>query len=81
MGHFINNAQGRKIAEWMKQLQWKLFQLQWKTWGRSTCVRYFPSVRHFELTMTLVCTCCFTVLMSETGPCQFDVEYYGGSTW
>jgi len=24
MGHFINNAQGGKTAEWMKQSQWKL---------------------------------------------------------
>ena len=32
------------------QSQWKLFQLQWKTWGRSTCVRHFPSIRRFELT-------------------------------
>ena len=48
--HFINNAQGGKTAQWMMQSQWKLRQLQLKTWGSSTCVRYFPSVRRFELT-------------------------------
>jgi hypothetical protein len=41
MGHFINNSQGDKTAEWMMQSQWKLFQLQSKTWGSSTCVPYF----------------------------------------
>ena len=50
MGHFINNAQGGKTAEWMMQSQWKLFQLQLNNWGSSTCVHYFPSVRRFELT-------------------------------
>jgi len=30
MGHFINNAQGGKTAEWMMQSQWKLRQLQLK---------------------------------------------------
>jgi hypothetical protein len=49
MGHFINNAQGGKTAEWMMQSQWKICQLQSKTWGSSTCVCYFPCVRHFEL--------------------------------
>ena len=32
------------------QSQWKLCQLQLKTWGSSTCVSYFLSVRCFELT-------------------------------
>jgi len=50
IGHFINSAQGGKTAEWMMQSQWKLCQLQLKTWGSSTCVLYFPSVRRFELT-------------------------------
>jgi len=50
MGHFINNAQVGKTAEWIMQSQWKLCQLQLKTWGSTTCVRYFPNVRHFELT-------------------------------
>jgi len=49
IGHFINNAPGDKTAEWMMQSQWKLRQLQLKTWGSNTCVRYFPSVHHFEL--------------------------------
>ena len=31
------------------QSQWKLCHLQLKTWGSSTCVRYFPSVHRFEL--------------------------------
>jgi hypothetical protein len=34
----------------MVKSQWKLCQLQLKTSGSSTCVRYFPSVRSFELT-------------------------------
>jgi len=50
MGHCINNAQVGKTAEWMMQFQWKLWHLQKKTWGSSTCVRYFPSKRRFELT-------------------------------
>jgi hypothetical protein len=50
MCHFINNAQGGKTAEWMKEFHWKLCQLQLKTWGSSTSVRYFPSVCPFELT-------------------------------
>jgi len=49
MGHFINNAQLGKTAEWMMQSQWKLCQLQFNTWGSSTCVRYFLNVRLFEL--------------------------------
>jgi hypothetical protein len=48
MGHFINNAQVGKTAEWMIQSQRKLCQLQLKTCGNNTCV-YFPSVRRFEL--------------------------------
>jgi hypothetical protein len=50
MGHFINNAQGGKTAEWMMQSRWKLCQLQLKTWGSSMCVHYFLSVRCFKLT-------------------------------
>jgi len=50
MGHFINNAQGGKTAEWMMQSWWKLCQLQLTTWGSSTCVHCFPSVHRFELT-------------------------------
>jgi len=49
MGHFINNAQVGKTAEWMMQSQWKLCQLQLQTWGSSTCVHYFPSLHRFEL--------------------------------
>jgi hypothetical protein len=33
MGHFVNNAQGGKTAEWMMQSQWKLCHSQLKTWG------------------------------------------------
>jgi hypothetical protein len=50
MGHFINNAQGGKTAHWMMQSQWRLWQLQLKTWRSCACVRYFPSVRRLELT-------------------------------
>ena len=50
MGHFINNAEGGKTAEWMMQSKWKLCQLLLKTWGSSTCVHYFPSACPFELT-------------------------------
>jgi hypothetical protein len=31
------------------QSQWKLSKLQFKTWGSSTCVHYFPSICRFEL--------------------------------
>ena len=48
-GHFINNAQGGKTAEWMMQSQWKWCQLQLKTWGSRTCVHHIPSLRCFEL--------------------------------
>jgi len=47
MVHFINNAQGGKTAKWMMQFQWKLGQLQLKTWGSSACIRYFPGLRFF----------------------------------
>ena len=57
MGHFIHNAEVGKTAEWMMQSQWKLRQLQLKTWGSSTCVRYFPSVRSFELTSVRLVVC------------------------
>jgi len=50
MGHFINNAEGGKTAEWMMQSKWKLCQLLLKTWGSSTCVHYFPSACPLELT-------------------------------
>ena len=47
--HFIS-CRGWQNCEWMTQSQWKLGQLWLKTWGISTCVRYFHSLRHFELT-------------------------------